>query len=452
MLYTENGLLVRYSTAANLVLNGERLSKRIKSDRGKALIDQYFTTFDAELNENVFAHQLIKLSLNDRNEISSIDTLYDNRIQNGGNGFYNEAVSIDYSFHTNETLYNSDQRGTADGYPYAYYNSYGFIQNRYIVKNAMGINAPSEESFRLYHKGELSLYELGRLFSIFTPSGAWRDHMKLWHFDLIDVDRSGCVTMILQRPHQAGSSYEAPATEEEFFIVDSLVDGLTADGLPAKVLKGFTKGKAVSYVMDEEAVAFRKYDYVRPFKLSCGDVLRIALNPNGEVCNLQKIFTYKPDSYSYLYLLRGNRFNDYEARQDPKTKPLDQGFPTKNRYGNVSSGFKLAESANMETSQRLIHARFKDVVDGYYGVVDFGENGPADSVLCVGNGSCKIYVYDVQRGTVRVGTVADIEPANSGQTAVIRNRYSVAYDILLVNRPDAFPDNDGEILWVGNNY
>lgn len=452
MVYTENGTLAKYSTSANIVLNGERMSKRVKSARGQYLIEKCFTTYDAQLAQNVFAHQLVKLAINDRSEIVSIDMLYDNRVQNGGNGYYNEANSIDYSFHADDSVYNADQRGTADGYPYAYYNSYGMIQNKYIVQNAMGINAPSEESFRLYNSGELSLYEIGRLFSTFTPSGAWRDHMKLFYFDLIDVDEQGSVTMILQRPHQSGSSTEAPATEEEFFIVDSLVDGLNDEGMPAKILKGLTKGKAVSYVMDEEAIAFTKYDYIRPYNLSRGDVLRIALNPQGEVCNLQKLFTYEADSYSYLYLLRGNRFNDYEGKQDPKTKPVAQGYPVKNRFGNLSDAFKLAESANMETSQRVMHARFKEVVDGYYGIVDFGPDGPADSVLCVGLGSCKIYVYDVQRDKIRLGTVADIEPANSGQTAVIRNRYSVAYDILLINRPDAFPDNSEEPLWVGNSY
>lgn len=461
-MFTQDGISATYETASNFQFEGRKNSAEGKRLSGQYLIENVLSEYNDATGTVTFKPQLVKVVINDEGKLVSMQRAVDNRIQAGGSGIDYDDFSIDYSFHTDygENEYNTDYTGGGGtSYRRIQYKSMGFINNKYVVKNSIGMNIPSEESFKAFYSGEMGIDTFDKLFSIFKPS-LWPDEKRIYWVDLYDVADDRQAKIVVQRPHQGGTTVSADAAEEEWFIVDKIVTAADDEGYPVKIIYGLYKGKEVSYPVDESAAAFELYKDRDLLDLKRGDVIRIALNPANEITNILQIFTldasWSGGHWDY-YILKGNRYDQWWARTDPKEFGADQALPTiipgaKERVpsGQVSyypSG-KEGDKGGWNSSQVAIHAKYTKVIEGYNAEVSYGdsEGAPARRVICPGASNCRIYVYDEASDTVRIGSMADIDPANPAQTAVIRNRYSYALDTLLVNREK----DPGTIYWFGD--
>ena len=428
---------------------GERLN-------GKYLIDNILSAYDYIIGKNVFKHQLVKIVIDDNGLLTGITTAVDNRIQANGTGKGIDAFSIDYSFHTatEADTYNLDFAGTRSNYRYITYKVVGILGNKYITSGCISINIPSDEAFKNYHKGLITLDDLEKQFSTFSTA-QWLGDEQVFNIDIYDVNDENVIGVLVQFPYISGSGVNASAAGEEFFVVDRIADALDSEGYKVKKLFGIYKGANVGYVIDEEATAFKTYSDCQLLNLKTGDVVRIALDATNKITNILKIFTFDGTAPgANLYLLNGNQFDDIEARSDPRGFSTDQGYPAVNPKSTSLTAYKEKSFDNngyptirttWVSPHRAVHARFNKVL-GKIAEVTFGarENGisPVNKLLSVNS----IYVYDEKTDTVRIGTVADIDPNNTKQTAVIRMRHSAGYEILLVNRSK----EPGTIYWVGN--
>ena len=454
--YMTDGTFRSLTTADNFKFNARKKDGAGNVLNGRYLIENMFTTYDSVVGKNVFKRQLVKISVNAEGLLTEIKTAYDNRVQAGGAGKGYNDFSIDYSFHTDikDSTYSMDYSGRmydagVGGYWRCIdYKDMGILNGKYNTNDCVSVNIPSDDVFASYNKGIISLDDLEKQFSTFNLSSVWVNDELIYNVDLYDVDEERVIGVLLQWPYKTGSLVAATPASEDLFVVDKLVNAIDSEGCPSKRLYGLYKGKAVSHVIDENAVSFQLYANSKPFDLKRGDAIRIALSAGGEITNIIKVFTVDASaSGADLYLLNGSELNEWQSASDPRRLGEDQGYPSVNKEIGANGGkesYVRATSPKWASYHRVVHAKYHNVV-GDIGEVTFGSKQtgetPANKLLCAGSSLCRIYVYDEASDSVRIGSVDDIDPINIRQTAVIRVRHSMGYETLLVNRaknPDTF--------------
>ena len=440
-----------YKTSTNLKVDGERKASGGNDLNGQYLINRYFFKYNQDYGQRMFNPQLLKIKLNDKDEITEIVTAFDNRTQAGGTGEGYDGFSIDYSFHTGtrDAAYNMDYYDLgANGYRIINYKSFGIINSKYSTVGTQVIVIPSHASFLEYYNGIQPISSIEKQFKNENLE-SWANDYAIYNVDMYDVGEDRNVTFMVTYPYDAASSVGgiATATNEEFFLVDSIVYALD-DDMPVKRLKGLYKGENVSYVIDEDAAAFEKYASAKPFDLKRGDVVRISLNNALEVTNIIKIFTLDGKSErAGTFILNGDVYDDRETKTDPQNFGTDQGYPSVNpdSPGETSYLPKGDTRITWVSYHRAVHCKYT-YLNGNVAVVSLGEreNGKRQDKRMVSMRNQFIYVYDEKTNTVRLGSLDDIDVNDDLQTCVIRMRHSLA-ETIIINRDRS----RGTIYWDG---
>lgn len=471
-IFNLDGKFATYVSHDKITLNWKNVDSSGKTYKGSTIIEDLKAKNIVNPGQ-IF--QLVKYSLNADNEVTNILVAEDNRTEQnlgtcGGTGYYNDNFSLDYRTKDYESVKNRE----------SFYKASGILAGRYVLGATAGIKMPSRSNLILYGQEQIDLSRIERMFGIFSPRASWvndQDSAGLF-VEVYDTDKNFNCKVLLSYDDAMNDKADGqptvgiPVTEYEYFMVDKYATVLDEDGTVTGKLYGYYKKEYAGYAFDTEAEAFR----VDPslMKLRRGDVIRIALSNEKKITNVLKVFTLHPE-------LDEGYDNSITAQQLGGTFPLDsQGKPNingwintnPNKYflnGNYYNEFRGENaginklypqvvgdnSKNWNVISRLLHAKAYKVSDGNI-IMDMGttcEGGKFESgihvpYLILSCNSVKpfICVYDEKSDTVKPGSLDDIDPGNDGQSLVVRIRYLVPYEILVVNRK-SIPEQ--EIPWAG---
>ena len=391
-IFTESGEYMNYYSAKSVLYNRETLT-------GVQLLEKLKNAY-GKVNCG-----LIKFSLNNNDEIRTIDFPEDRR--SCSDGYNISEFTLDWSWHHNST--------------YVQYDS-DMIDSRYNVGSAVCFSAPGTATLSDYYNGKISLDKLEKSVSLFTPSTYWISSEKIYDIDIYDSDEryNAGVVMI------TGGTVNA-VTQEDYFLVDKTVRALDSDEGVGTKLYGLFKNNYVGYMINTDEEVFKNNKALLDLKR--GDVIRISLN-GLEIVNIIKIFSLNGKPGTGDYILYGSRYDDMHA------------------YENAADASAYIHPGwnSWYEKHRAVHVGCRDV-DGIKILCDLGrsEGGIPMSHRIVQQAG-PVYVYDEERDEVRIGSLADIDPDDARQSLVMRVRYFSSRDTIIINRVKA-PEND--ILWYG---
>lgn len=379
----------------------------------------------------VYCNQLVKYSLDNNGEISSVETASDNLAGNpAGSGQYKDCFSLDYSKH-----------GTRTDYKY-----FGFIAGRYIVSNSWGLRIPyndpnKEDIWDDFYNGNVSLNTIEKSIASFSPMETWDSSYKLMDVDIYDVDENAGCGVIIE-----GIAGGAATPGIALFLVEKAVKAIDDEGSPTIKVTGLYNGKEVSYTLPEVLSVNGEKDNAKgdtPNLFASGDVWRISADDVlGQITSGYKIFALdKKRAEAEGFLFNSEEYNSIANSASESTGCMWKDY------------FKHDQDSNWDMDHLLVHGKCtKNIGETLF--VDLGyreghEGSPqATRILRQKNANNNgyIYVYDEKSGKTRLGSYEDIDFLDPKQTAVFRVRHYESYDVILINREK----EPGEIYWNGS--
>lgn len=433
-VFTSEDELKTLKTADTILLDNSSYSTKDEKYNGKRFLED-LEEYNSYAGRNVIKNQLVQIELNNDEQITSVTRPINNTAKDGGNGAHTDGFSLDYTFHS-ESAHTS-------------YKGFGIVAGQYGVKGSRGIKAPSPEMWNLYYKtlyglsgnseNSVSLNDIEKSFSVFTPSEEWYNDYLIYHIDLYNVNEARCPEILVEQKSGGTSSSVVPL---EFFAVEKIVTALDDDGAIVNKIYGCYKGVYSGYIIDTEAEAFKNNPSLAV--VYPGDVICVSLDSLDRIKNIIKMFTMNP-------------YNDTEYDPDAdvgakrtyllNSKSYDVWTLSRSNTQTNIADYERCRNSSWDATGRVIHGKIQNY-DGSLFTISLGENKDGIKIpeRMLGTDQTKIYVYDETNHTVRIGSKNDIEPRNERQTAVIRNKWMGNMETILINR-DKNPSEP--IYWIG---
>ena len=406
-IFATDGEVKTFETAEGITLNGKRRTESGEELKGSVLVNQF-------MDGETFVHQLVKYALNEEGKLSKIETAKENCYKYGGTGQYDEEFSHDYSYRKGDTRAN-----------YVFFKTGGLLGNEYNLNGTVGITVPSAD---IWAGGNMS--EIEKSFGIFNPMISWGADKRVTEVDLYDVSETKKPKIVLE--YGAGGS---PLCGPEFMLVEEITEALDDEGMPAMFIKGMYKGEYQRLQVKTDADMFVANPSL--LTLQSGDVIRVGRDALGKVINLIKVFTINRRTATGPYVL-------YSDCYDAKTGGENSQDIT---------SYKEYDFCNFDASAMYaIHATSyyleTDSVWGTHIAVNLGKRDESSRDLSLKlmrfDKTTGFYYYDVKTETLRLATEDDL-CKDENKTVVIRSRYAIATDVIIINHEDPVTG----VYWVG---
>ncbi|MBQ4528199.1 MAG: S-layer homology domain-containing protein [Clostridia bacterium] len=399
-IFTTDSGVQTFEVSDKISLNGQRRNSQGAEYTGEKLIEEF-------KDGDTFVHQLIKYEIDDDGKISKILTAKENRHQYEGTGQYDEDFSHDYSYRKGDTRAN-----------YVFFKTGGLLGNEYSLNGSLGITVPSED---VWAGGNMT--EIEKSFGVFDPMITWPADKRVTMVDLYDVSEIKRPAIVLE--YGVGGS---PMCGPEFMLVEEVTQGLDEDGMSATFVKGMYDGEYQKLQLKTDSDNFIADPSL--LKLQSGDVIRVAKDAMGRVINLIKVFTLYREKAAGKYALYGDCFDALSGGENS----ADVTSYKQNDFCNFDASAMYAVHATATYNDT-------DAVWGTHISVNLGRRDENSrdlplKLMRIDDKKGRIYLYDEKTETVRLATEDELYK-DEKKTVIIRSRYAVAMDTIIINWEDA---------------